>query len=166
MKKKIFLTMVALLTAFGSVYADTYKSINLRMTDPTLLMRVQMEDEMKVSVTNNTLILESDLGTIEFPLSEVTGWTFSTESGSSDEWAGIDAVTPDTEAVTVKVSADAITIHNAAPGSIVTLTAMNGMQVYNATAGSEETEISLGSIQPGVYVLNVANQSLKIAVGL
>lgn len=167
MKKRFFLGMVAVMSVFATMSAAaTYKSIKLRMVNPEDAVCIQMEEGMTVSVAGNALVMECALGTIAYPLTDVTGWTFSPENGSNDLWAGIEGVTPDGSEVTITVLADKVLLGNLPAGASVTLTAVTGVQLYSTVASEREIEVDLSSLQPGVYVLNAASQSLKIAVGL
>ena len=84
--------------------AATYQSVMFKMSDPSERMCIHIEDDMTLKIVNSNIRMESSFGSIELPVNEVTSWTFSTEGGSSDEWAGIEEVTESTVDVTISAA--------------------------------------------------------------
>lgn len=164
--KKVFLAMMALAAVVLPTKAATYQSVMFRMADPSELLCVHMEDDMTLKIEDANIKMESSYGEIKIPVSDVTAWTFSTQGGSSDQWAGIEDVAPDASVVDLTVTAEKVTVSNLAAGTPVALYNVSGLQVFSAVAAGDAVEISLSNIQAGIYVLTFANNSIKIAVGL
>ena len=118
---------------------------------------------MTTKTSDGNLELSSDKGAITIPLSDVRNWTFSTEEGSSDQWASIGGVSEDS-AVTIQLQEGCITLGNLPEGSSVSLTAINGVGVAAANSVSGEYTIPTDTLTKGIYILTVNNRSFKVAL--
>ncbi len=159
--KRIFLTLFSVVCTMALCHAATgYKSVVINKMDNTT-MSIAMEGDMTTSIANGELNLSCAKGDITMMISDVRNWTFSTKSGASDLWAGIEL--PIGDEVTCIMESDRILIENLPQNSVVALYTIDGRTISSATVGGNY-ELSLVGLQHGVYVLTYNNKSLKIAV--
>lgn len=161
--KKIF-TLLCLLAAGSAapIYAATnYKSVVIEHAD-TQVSRITIESGMTTAIEDGMFVMSCSKGEISYELDDVRHWTFSSESGDSDGWAGISDVRKDS-AITIDWSGNILHVGNLSDQSVVTVTSIDGRSMFRRTV-SGECEIDLGEFATGVYVVNINNQSLKVAV--
>lgn len=160
--KKIF-TLLCLLAAGSSapIYAATnYKSVVIEHAD-TQVSRITIESGMTTAIEDGMFVLSCSKGDISYELGDVRHWTFSTETGDS-EWAAISDIKKES-ALTIDWSGNILHVGNLSDQSVVTVTSLDGRNMLSLKV-SGECEIDLGEFAAGVYVVNVNNQSLKVAV--
>ncbi|MDE6324281.1 MAG: T9SS type A sorting domain-containing protein [Paramuribaculum sp.] len=161
--KKIF-TLVCLLTAglaTGAYAATNFKSVVIEHAD-THVSRITMEHGMTTAFEDGMFVMSCEKGDISYELEDVRHWTFSTESGDSDLWAGISDVAND-NILSVNWAGDVLRIGNLPSESRLTVVSVDGRSLLSRVV-SGDCEIDLGEFSSGVYIVNVNNQSLKVAV--
>ena len=152
----VSMASVCSLTAMGA----GYKSVVINQPGGGF-MAVTIEDGMSTKISDGNLVLTSSKGDIILPVSDVQNWTFSTEGGSNDLWAGVEL--PSGDEVSYVQQADRIVFANLPVNSEVSLVSMDG-RVVNRSKVSGSYELPLTGLQKGVYVLTFNDKSVKIAV--
>jgi len=161
--RKIYVSLLfAVLSLCGvTVWGASYKSIVITKTDGSTLA-VSMEYDMLTEIKAGNLTLTSSKGEIVIPTAEVRKWTYSTNSGGSDSWAGIETV--ESDGLSVIQYADRVVFDNLPDGSVVCLVSVDG-RVISREKVKGHHEVSLSSLDRGIYVLTYNNNSLKIVAG-
>ncbi len=161
--KLTHLGLAVCVAAMSTAHIDaaTYKSVVINHTDGSRTA-IAIENGMTTCVADGHLNLSCAKGDISYPVQDVTGWTFSTASGDSDRWAGIDSPTADD--VLCAVESDRIVFDNLPYGSVITLTTSDGRTV-SRTVAQGQYELSLTGVIPGIYIVTFNDKSIKIATG-
>jgi len=162
--KKIptFLCAVALVGSAAYGATAGYRSIAVKHADHHVSL-IAMESDMTTTIADGNLVIICSKGEITFPMTDVRYWKFSTESGSSDQWAVISDVAPD-DALIVKWTDSAIAISGMPADSHVSLHSLDGRMVVNRVVTTGECDISTAGLSTGVFILTVNNRSFKVAL--
>lgn len=158
--KSIAAAVLLLFPAAGGAVA--YRSVVIQCADGTEVVvtgekgmtLVFNDDEMRFTKPNSQYMA--------FPLTEVKGWRFSAAQGDTP-WSGINDTDSDSM-IKVTYSSDAVMLSGLPANSVVTLTALNGVKVYQSVA-SDVLAIDLSELTAGLYLLTYNNTTLKIALG-
>lgn len=159
--KKFYLPLLISLASVCSAEAAGYKSVVVNQTNGTLWM-ITMEENMTTKVTEGNLVLTCSRGDITFPVKDIANWTFSTDGGADDLWAGVNL--PEGDKPGCVQEGDRIVLSNLPAGSRVMLASVDGRVVKAVSSVSGSYELSLVGLQSGVYVLTYNKESIKIAV--
>lgn len=160
-----FAASLALLCLLGAAPAKAqYRSMVVGKADNTTLT-VSLQAGMTTTFADGILTLGSTKGNITLALTDITGWTYSTQSADDTVWTGIDGVAAaDTNAAAAPhISADAVTLSGLAAATVVRLVSQDGAVVRQCTATGTLC-LPLSGLAAGVYVLQYNKNAIKIAV--
>lgn len=163
--RKILLSLLVLVAggiSFGTHAANIYRSIMLDLTDGTFML-IAMESDMNVTMENGEVVMSSGKGDIRMPISDIQHWTFSSEAGANDLWAGIEDV-DNTPGVEVEKDVNYIRFKNLPSNSKLMLAGIDG-KVYGTWTADGYFELPLSGLNGGVYLLSYNGKTIKIAVG-
>lgn len=155
----------AMFQAGQAATATNYKSVVIEHSDNGI-SKISIENGMTTAMTDGDLVLSYEKGGVKYEirhsLADVRHWTFSTEAGDSNLWAGIDGVVNE-NTVGIDWQGDVINLTNLPVNSQITLVGIDGRTVSSVKATGEYS-VKLGELTGGVYVLTINGKSLKIAV--
>lgn len=151
---------MAVACTMSSQAAVAARSMVLRHAD-THTTVISLESGMTTVLADGQLVLSCPLGTISYPVSGLTYWTYSGDAGSADAWSGV-AEAAATGKIRVVWTAEGLYISGLDECSQVRLTDMSGIVLRELTV-SDGCVVGNDEIRPGVYVLTVNGKSFKIA---
>lgn len=160
MKKTLKAAALALtLLGASTATAAPIRSILVRHTDGTSTHITMMTKEFNTSFADGMMRISSEKGTLEYPLANLSNWTFKTSLG--EVWAGVEAT--EAETFTIKLQADGVALGNLPSHSSLTLAGTDGRTHFAAEAEGNEF-ISFDGLTGGVYLLTINGKTFKIAI--
>lgn len=160
--KKLYTALLSALIATSPVFAASYRSIHLNLKDNTIV-KVSAKDGMTTTFEEKNIVMKHGSGTEELnvtlPLDDIRSWTYSTEPGDENAWAGIEKPEADNR-INLWLGEGMITLRNLPEKSKVSLCDISGHQLKTAVATEECTL----EVAPGIYILSVNSLTFKIAV--
>lgn len=159
-KFHFLLCAVLALCASLTAIAAPMKSIVITRTDGSV-STIAMESDMEASVADGDLKLSCSKGDIFVPLNELGKWTYSSDSGNGDIWAGV-GTTP-ADMLVIAIECGRITLDNLPSRTRVRLMAIDGKTAFDSVA-SDFCEIITSGLPHGVYLLSAGDKTYKIAL--
>jgi hypothetical protein len=156
MRKKFALVLVAFLLMGATSWADEYSYLTIQRNDAgNSEASVALASLSKITFSNGSLILSNAYGTTigTYTLSELNKMYFTSQP------TGIgNAVTDEMSAVLQ----NGVLRINSVSGSKIKLYQTSGALVKSFSSSASESEINMGSLPKGIYLLKVNGQVKKI----
>ncbi len=152
---KVKMLVAAMLLCSLGVSAESFRSMVVN-TKSGEGFTVNLSSQLSTTFVDGNLVLTDTYVDVTVPMSEVTGWYYSNTVVDVAE-------APVAEDVNITHSGATIDIAGLKDNSRVSLIAIDGRKVMEATPSQSYT-VDLSGLTPGVYVLTVNDQSYKIAV--
>ncbi len=151
MKMKIKLWMLAIGLSIGilSAHATDYIYLNVKSTDAST--DYELANIQKITFTSDDMVLWMNSGQVELPLANIEKMLLS------DMTTGI-IQQQMTEREDFSFVDGKLTVED---GAIVTIYTLNG-QVQKRFVAAGQTQIDLGDLPKGVYIVKVGKQAKKI----
>lgn len=152
MTKKIITSLLFACSALGIQAESKYMTVEL--TSGTLFSFL-LESNPVITYEDNSLLINKDAKTT-YALDQIKNYHFTEDDQTAVEMFSANALR------IVKIDEETIEVQNAQAGTIVTITAVNGMVMSQAKADSEGKATVKLPNQKGVYVVTAGNKSFKI----
>lgn len=152
---KVKMLVAAMLLSAMGVSAEAYRSVVIT-TKSGEDFTVNLSSQLSTTFADGNMVFTDTYVDVTVPMAEVTGWYYSNT-------VVVEAESPVAEEVNIDHNGATIDLTGLKDNSRVSLTAIDGRTVMEATA-SQAFTVDLSGLTTGVYVLTVNNQSYKIAV--
>ncbi len=152
---KILLALTMLVFSTPRTSAQTNRMLVLELFAGTTNSFLLAEEPV-ITFSDGYIDVSSESTSVYYKLSEVANYHFE------DASTGIKAVEAD-EIRVVSINADKVSIEGLDGNGVVRVFDTTGMQMpVAATHNGTYTEVSIGTLPAGVYIIKAGNQSLKI----
>lgn len=164
--RKIFtliLLCAAGMTGVCAFAAGSFTSFTIHHYDQTKTV-LSLESDATVAVADGNVVFTCSRGSVCYPVTAVSKWTYSTEAAPAESWetTGIDAPATDS-IIAITWQGNSLSISGLRQTSTVALTASDG-RIVKLLQASGSCEVSLDGTPSGIYILTIDNKSYKIAV--
>lgn len=161
MNKTLIAPLAGLSICLLPLNAMAYSSMQLNHTDGSTTS-VNIEEKMTARVSSGSLIMECSKGTITIPYSEIRSFTFSSQPGTAQWPAGVEAPSPSHPQLNIE--GGYLTVSALPSPSQVAVTTLKGVTVASENCAGE-FRISLDKLSADeVYIVSFNGKSVKIAL--
>ena len=149
--KKLFLTALLAMAFAGSLFAQSV-TFHIVKNDGTTA-QYEMSSDAKIYYSDTQLFLDNNGTTVSYNLSELRKAYFSTNDNIND-------IDNQQLAIYPNPAKDVLRIANIADDQEVTIYSINGAVIKRVIV-SEDDEINISELRPGMYVVSAGNMFSK-----
>ena len=149
--KKLFFTALLAIAIAGSIFAQSV-TFNIVKNDGTTAQHV-MSSDAKIYYSDTQLFLDNNGTTVSYNLSELRKAYFTTFDNTNE-------IDNQQLAIYPNPAKDVLRIANIADDQEVTIYSINGAVIKRVIV-SEDDEINISELRPGMYVVSAGNMFSK-----